>query len=106
MDDRLIMLQSIEVLKDALEKKKITEDLLEILTSSITWQMRYCEHNGIPFPYEQWGERLEKIQTLLCQLSPEMKQVIKSPDYEAEPFLALIVNNNSVDTCLKAFEPN
>lgn len=93
MDDRLIKMQSIAELRETLRVKQLNENLLDLLTSSMSWLKRYCEKNGIPFPYEELGIRWEKILATINQiqgLSPENEHAPKSPEDRTKSKIFLI----------------
>ncbi len=81
-DERYIKLQALEELRQALRIKKINEDLLELLNSTLVWLVRYCDKNHLPLDYPKLEKRLKKIQELITQLpiSNEILQRDKAND--------------------------
>lgn len=52
-DDYGLKLQEIEELKKAVKIKRLNEELLEHLTSTLSWLIRTCEKNNMPVPKKE-----------------------------------------------------
>ena len=79
----------IEEMRYALRIKRVNEEMLEYLSSSLRWLMRYADKQGIQLPEkERILSIVESVMVLAEKIptsSPAVKQPRKYPEDEAEP---------------------
>jgi hypothetical protein len=85
MDDYDIKLLANEELRQAIKIKRLNEQLLEHLHSTLIWAIRYCRKNNIPLPNEHiMKSSLEKAEKYLQQMPYSSPTKVKQPDKTTE----------------------
>jgi hypothetical protein len=65
------MLAAYQELKDAIKIKRINDELLEYLVSTLRWLIHYSEKNHIPLPERDKIENIvDKAMTIAEKLKP------------------------------------
>jgi hypothetical protein len=67
----LMKLAAFQELQDALKIKRVNDELLEFLTSSLRWLMHYSQKNNLPLPEkDRMIDTLDRIMAISGKLPP------------------------------------
>ncbi len=73
-------------LKDALQVKRVNDELLEYLSSSLNWLLHYSHKYQIPLPEkDRIIQTIENIMNVDKKLPPNFKHPNGTPDDSTEP---------------------
>jgi hypothetical protein len=79
-------LAAFQELQDALKIKRINDELLEFLTSSLRWLLHYSKKNNLPLPEkDRMMEILDRIMDISHKLPTKSQHPFKTPDDSTEP---------------------
>ena len=68
-----VMTAAYQELKDAMQFKRVNEELLEYLSSSIRWLLHYSKKNNIPLPEK---DKIHKSLTELWRLQINCREIV------------------------------
>lgn len=86
----------LQELKDALQVKRVNDELLEYLSSSLNWLLRYSHKYQIPLPEkDRIIEMLENIMNVDKKLPPNFKHPNGTPKDSTEPIFTFLQYINS-----------
>lgn len=69
--DELIEVSAVEKLRYAVEMKKINDELMEHLATSLTWVLHYCYKNNLPLPNQ---DKINRIVNRALSLVDQIPQ--------------------------------
>jgi hypothetical protein len=85
-------LAAFQELKDALQVKRVNDELLEYLSSSLNWLLHYSHKYQIPLPEKDMIiGMLENIMKVDKKLPPNFKHPNGTPEDSTEPKLFMII---------------
>ena len=70
-----VKLAAFQELQDALKIKRVNDELLEFLTSSLRWLMHYSKKNNLPLPEkDRIVDILDRVMIIAAKLPPTRNQ--------------------------------
>lgn len=79
-------LAAFQELQDALKIKKINDELLECLASSLRWLLHYSRKNGLPLPEkDRMIHILDRVMAISNKLPTQNQHDFKHADDSTEP---------------------
>lgn len=84
-------LATFQELQDALKIKRINDELLEFLTSSLWWLLHYSRKNSLPLPEkDRIIDILDRVMKIADKLPTQNQHDFKHSEDSTEPIIVII----------------